>query len=53
MIVDQLIDWLPTSESWPGLTFIFVVILYFIVDIFAVYGTHFNISFNWYSYGTR
>ena len=27
MIVDQLIDWLPTSESWPGLTFIFVVIV--------------------------
>ena len=27
MIVDQLIAWLPTSESWPGLTFIFVVIV--------------------------
>ena len=27
MIVDQLMAWLPTSESWPGLTFIFVVIV--------------------------
>ena len=27
MIVDQLIDWLPTSVAWPGLTFIVAVIL--------------------------
>ena len=27
MIVDQLIDWFPTSVAWPGLTFIVAVIL--------------------------